>query len=65
VPGSGSERQAAHCAYGKFRWSRATIFTRKEDAARAMNRINLRTRVERQKLRDENRAKPSMPKEDK
>jgi hypothetical protein len=33
-----------------------------EDAACAMNRINLRTRIERQKLRDEKRAKPSMPK---
>jgi hypothetical protein len=33
-----------------------------EDAAHAMNRINLRTRIERQKLRDEKRAKPSMPK---
>lgn len=33
-----------------------------EDAAYAMNRINLRTRIERQKLRDEKRAKPSMPK---
>jgi hypothetical protein len=33
-----------------------------EQAAHAMKRIALRTRVERQKLRDEKRAKPSMPK---
>jgi hypothetical protein len=33
-----------------------------EEAAHAMNRINLRATQERQKLRDEKRAKPSMPK---